>query len=75
MGTKETYRAKRERYMGVLQERCSRCGHSFSFHSKRSDVPCKAIGCHSGPDGRPCQGFLAREDASEELLKALSPSP
>jgi hypothetical protein len=58
--------------MGLLQERCANCGHSFSFHSKSSETPCKAIGCHAGPDKRPCQGFLAREDASEELRQALS---
>lgn len=63
---------------GVLQERCADCGHSFSFHGKRIDRPCRAVGCSGGPNGWTCTGFVPREDASEELretLSALSPSP
>jgi hypothetical protein len=60
--------------MGLLQEPCARCGHSFSFHSKRAQASCKAIGCHNGPDGASCPGFQPRDDAPEELKAALSVS-
>jgi hypothetical protein len=58
--------------MGVLQESCANCGHSFSFHGKRPGAKCKAVGCHAGPKGFVCQGFVARKDASEDLVAALS---
>lgn len=58
--------------MGVLQESCARCGHSFSFHSKKASAPCKAIGCKGGPNGWTCPGFQAAKDASVELQAALS---
>lgn len=58
--------------MGMLQERCAACGHSFSFHGKQSGKPCKAIGCHTEPKGWVCTGFVPREDASDELREALS---
>lgn len=58
--------------MGMLQESCGRCGHSFSFHGRRSEKPCKAIGCNKGPNGWTCPGFVMREDASPELREALS---
>lgn len=57
--------------VGMLQERCANCGHAFSFHSKRTDAPCKAIGCHGGPNGWVCTGFVPAEGASQELLAAI----
>ena len=56
---------------GALRESCDQCGHSFSFHSKRPDAPCKAVGCSGGPNGWTCPAFVAREDASDELLEIL----
>jgi hypothetical protein len=58
--------------VGLLQEPCAVCGHSFSFHSKSATARCKAIGCHAGEGGDACTGFEAREDAPEELRAALS---
>lgn len=58
--------------MGLLQASCANCGHSLSFHSKQTDAPCKAIGCHAGPNGFVCQGFEARADAEPDLIEALS---
>lgn len=58
--------------MGLLQTPCANCGHAFSFHSKQAGKPCKAIGCHAGPNGRVCQGFVASDDAPAEVLEALS---
>lgn len=60
--------------MGVLQESCAKCGHSFSFHSKKAKSPCKAIGCKGGPHGWTCPGFVAVKGASKELRAALSAS-
>lgn len=60
--------------MGVLQEPCKRCGHAFSFHSKSSTQPCKAIGCHAGKARARCPGFVPTKNASAELREALSAS-
>jgi hypothetical protein len=34
---------------------CARCHHPAPLHAKG---PCMARGCHSGPDGGPCPGFV-----------------
>lgn len=56
----------------MLQEPCEACGHSFSFHSKKPNTPCKASGCCGGPNGWTCVGFVAKADATPELIEALS---
>jgi hypothetical protein len=58
--------------MGVLQESCAKCGHSFSFHGKSAKGRCKANGCYAGPRGKACTGFKAKKGASKELRDALS---
>jgi hypothetical protein len=37
---------------------CLRCRHPRPLHSNGQSA-CKARGCHSGPDGEPCQGFMS----------------
>jgi len=37
---------------------CATCNHPLTMHSN-GRTPCRAAGCHAGPDGTPCQGFTA----------------
>lgn len=53
-----------------LRERCARCGHSYSFHSKRFEATCKAMGCKGGPDGTRCPGFVLTEPEQSQPLSA-----
>lgn len=40
------------------QSGCGECGHPKALHSN-GRTPCKAFSCTAGPDGQPCQGFVA----------------
>lgn len=40
------------------QSGCSECGHPRALHSN-GRTPCRAYACTAGPDGQPCQGFVA----------------
>lgn len=54
--------------MQPLNVPCVRCAHSYSFHGKSTDKPCKAIGCRrTQPDGQPCPGFLDPVAATRPL--------
>jgi hypothetical protein len=45
---------------------CTGCGHPFALHRNGTST-CQAFACTSGPDGRPCQGFLGRAYGDEYL--------
>lgn len=45
-----------------LREKCVRCGHAWSFHSKSTTSPCKAMGCRAGDEGQRCGGFLMKAE-------------
>jgi hypothetical protein len=50
------------------QSGCLECGHPRTMH-RNGTTPCKAAGCHAGPDGGPCEGFVtASASAAPELL-------
>ena len=53
-------------HVTVAPSGCGGCGHPLTLHSN-GKTPCRAAGCHSGPAGRPCQGFESRA-ADPELL-------
>jgi hypothetical protein len=39
------------------------CRHPAPLHSHDGEPgPCLAQGCHGGPDGQPCPGFISKED-------------
>lgn len=42
--------------MPELKDRCARCRHAFTFHSKGTSH-CKATGCKAHA-GRPCPEFV-----------------
>jgi hypothetical protein len=37
---------------------CEGCGHPKTLHSN-GRTACRAAGCHAGPDGAPCEGYVA----------------
>jgi hypothetical protein len=50
------------------QSGCHGCGHPRTMH-RNATTPCRAAGCHAGPDGGPCEGFVTvAGDGTAELL-------
>jgi hypothetical protein len=39
---------------------CARCRHPWPLHENGA-APCRARGCHAGPDAAPCPRWLAPE--------------
>lgn len=57
---------------GAARAGCKSCGHPYALHGNGT-TPCKAFACTAGPDGEPCQGFVAEgedSDDEEDLLVA-----
>ncbi len=51
-----------------LRKACSDCGHSLSFHGKRTGVACRAMGCRGGQGSERCQGFVEVVHSATKLI-------